>query len=154
MKVKRVTANNRKKCFQIETRKGVYEFPYSSLTVKPSSRDPLMSVKPDPEIGNEGLVYRLRSGAEDTVHIEQVLEYAGDYQYLCEQLLYKLTLEAQKLIKKSGLSKRELSRKLKTSPTQLYRLLDQSFYGKTIDQMVKLLHALGKSVDLVFKEAA
>ena len=31
----------------------------------------------------------------------------------------------------------------------MYRLLDQTFYGKTIDQTVKLLHVLGHTVSVV-----
>jgi len=41
-------------------------------------------------------------------------------------LLYKLTLEAQKQVEKSPLSKRELIRRLNTSPAQFYRILDDS----------------------------
>jgi len=41
-----------------------------------------------------------------------------------------------------------------TTPTQLYRLLDQKNVNKTIDQMVKLLAALDCPVDLIFGEAA
>jgi hypothetical protein len=45
-------------------------------------------------------------------------------------------------------------RRVGTSPTQFYRLIDQTFYRKTIDQMVRLLAALDCPVDLVFQEAA
>ncbi len=53
--------------------------------------------------------------------------------------LYKLTLKARKLLKESKLPKRELARRLATSPAQIYRLLDPTNYKKTIDQMVRLL---------------
>jgi hypothetical protein len=50
-----------------------------------------------------------------------------------------------------SLSKRELCRRLGTSATQLYRLLDQTNYGKSIDQVLRLLRALDCDVDLVVR---
>lgn len=154
MKIRRVFANNRRKAFTIETGKGVFEFPYSGLTVKPSKTDPVVKVFVDGDLGREAFTYSLVSGKTDTVHGDEVLEYNKDPDSLRELLLYKLTLKTQKLIKARGLTKRGLARRLKTSPTQLYRLLDQTFYGKTIDQMVRVLAALDYSVDLAFKKVA
>ena len=70
----------------------------------------------------------LRSGRTGTVHVEQVLEYNQDPTYLRDLLLYRLTLEAQKRVAESPLSKREIVRRLGTSAAQLYRLLDQTNY--------------------------
>jgi hypothetical protein len=64
-------------------------------------------------------------------------------------LLYKLTLAAQERVESSPLSKRELIRRLGTSPAQFYRLLDQTNYRKSIDQLLALLHILDCQVDLV-----
>ena len=93
----------------------------------------------------------LESGKEGTVHIEQVLEYNQDPGYLRELLLYKLTLEARRQIEESPLSKREIIRRLGTSATQLYRLLDQTNYRKSVDQLLSLLHVLDCDVDLVIR---
>ena len=67
-------------------------------------------------------------------------------------LLYRLTLEAQKRVEHSPLSKRELMRRLGTSATQLYRLLDQTNYKKSFGQLLSLLHVLDCDVELVVKE--
>jgi hypothetical protein len=70
-------------------------------------------------------------------------------------LLYKLTLAAQDRVEESSLSKRELIRRLGTSPAQFYRLLDlldQTNYTKSIDQLMALLHILDCDVDLVAKK--
>ena len=91
---------------------------------------------------------RSQSGKEGTVHSEQVLEYNQDPHYLRDTLLYKLTIEAQKRVKASPLSKREIIRRLGTSATQFYRLLDQTNYNKSIDQLLSLLHVLDCEVDL------
>jgi len=62
-------------------------------------------------------------------------------------LLYKLTLEAQKQVEKSPLSKRELIRRLNTSPAQFYRILDEENYRKSIDQVLGLLAVLDCQVE-------
>jgi len=59
-------------------------------------------------------------GAEGVVHIEQALEYNQDPGYLAELLVHQLTAEAYRRVKTSGLSRRELARRLKTSVPQVY----------------------------------
>ena len=151
MKILGVEANNRKKSFEVQTREGTYSFPFAKLEIRPSADDPIKEVFPDEELGMEGFTYRLRSGAEDTVHLDAVLEYNRDSGYLSELLLHELTVEALKALEESGLSKRELIRRLGTSPSQFYRLLDPTYYGKSAGQMLALLHLLGKEVDLVVR---
>jgi hypothetical protein len=103
----------------------------------------------DPELGKEAFTFRLKSGAEGAVHVDQVLDYNREPSYLREMLVYRLTLAAQRRIAESPLSKRELGRRLGTSPAQLYRLLDQTNYTKSVDQMLRLLAVLDCEVDLV-----
>jgi hypothetical protein len=98
------------------------------------------------------LNYVLESGKSGTIHIEQVLEYNQDPTCLRDLLLYRLTLEAQKRIAESALSKREIIRRLGTSAAQLYRLLDQTNYRKSIDQVLVLLQVLNCDVDLVIRK--
>ena len=45
-------------------------------------------------------------------------------------------------------------RRLGTSPAQLYRLLDQTNYAKSVDQMLALLSVLDCEVELVVKHRA
>ena len=80
-----------------------------------------------------------------------MLEYNQDPDHLRDLLLYKLTLEAQKRVAKSPLSRREIIRRLGTSATQFYRLLDQTNYRKSVDQLLILLHVLDCDVDLVVR---
>ena len=154
MKVKKVAINNRKRAFDIVTSEGAYEFPFTRLRLPPSERDPIRKVEPDTEVGLQGFTYRLASGKEDTILIDQVLEYSKDPEYLRQALLFKLTLKAQKQMKTLGVSKREVIRRMDTTPTQFYRLMDQTNTRKTIDQMVRLLAALDCSVGVVFGAAA
>ena len=151
VKILGVKANNRKKAFEILTEKREYSFPYAKLETRPTPTNRVKEVYPDPELGCEGFTYTLESGVEDTVHVDAVLEYNLDPALLNDLLLYQLTLEAQDAIKKSGLSKREVIRRLGTSASQFYRLLDQTYYEKSVGQMLALLRVLGKDVDLVVR---
>jgi len=151
MKIRSVKINNRRKAFEIKTYSKIFAFPYSKTDPRPTRSDPVVGASVDKEIGREGFIYILESGKEGTVHIEQVLEYNQDPGYLRDLLLYKLTVEAKKRVDASTLSKRELIRRLGTSAAQFYRLLDQTNYRKSVDQVLNLLHVLDCDVDLVVR---
>ena len=154
MKIKTVELNNRRKVFEVSTSGGRFAFPYSKAEPPPSTGDPIVKLFVDSELANEGLTYALRSGAEGSVLLEQFLDYNEDPAYVRKMTLYKLTLEAQKRAERSRLSKREMIRRLGTSPAQLYRLLDQTNSRKSIDQMLALLRVLDCDVELVFRNRA
>jgi len=151
MKIRSVKANNRRKAFEVTAAGKRLMFPFARLEVQPAPDDPIAKVNVDRELGAEGFTYILESGREGTVHIEDVLEYNRDPDYLRDLLLYRLTLEAQKRVASTSLAKREIIRRLGTSPTQLYRLLDQTNYRKSVDQMLRLLQVLDCDVELVVR---
>ncbi len=151
MKIKKVVPNNRKKAFEVYTRGKSFVFPYAVVRPTPTTADKVVDAGVDEEMGKEGFVYRLESGEEGAVHVDHVLEYNKDPSYMADMLLYKLTLWAQEATRKSGLSTRELIRRLGTSPAQFYRLLDQTNYRKSIRQLLTLLHILNCEVDVVLK---
>jgi hypothetical protein len=151
MKIRGVRANNRRRAFHVTAAKKRLVFPFARLEVQPTADDPIVKVFVDNELGAEGFTYVLRSGREGTVHIEDVLEYNQDPDYLRDLLLYRLTLEAQKAAAATPLARREIIRRLGTSPSQLYRLLDQANYRKSVDQMLRLLQALDCDVELVVR---
>lgn len=151
MKIVEVTPNNRRKAFEIRAEEGTYAFPYAKLETPPTPDDPVVTAYADEEVGAEAFTYRLRSGAEDTVHLDAVLQYNQDPSYLNEVLLHQLTVEAVKAVEETGLSKRELVRRLGTSASQLYRLLDPTYTAKSVGQMLALLRLLDREVDLVVR---
>lgn len=154
MKIRSVEANNRRKVFEVRTDEQVLTYPYARLRLRPDPKNRIARVFVDPELGDEAFTYVLESGAEDSIHVDEVLEYNEDPNYLKDLLLYKLTLEAQKRAAESSLSKREIIRRLGTSASQFYRLLDQTNYSKSVGQMLALLHVLGCDVDVVVKKKA
>jgi len=151
VKILGVKANNRKKAFEILTEKREYSFPYAKLETRPTPTNRVREVYPDPELGCEAFTYTLESGAEDTVHVDAVLEYNLDPTLLNDLLLHNLTVEALEALEESGLSKREVIRRLGTSASQFYRLLDTTYYEKSVGQMLALLRVLGMDVDLVVR---
>ncbi|MHC4130309.1 MAG: XRE family transcriptional regulator [Planctomycetota bacterium] len=148
MKILSVEANNHRKAFEVRTRRSTFVMPYARVAPRPTGSDRIAEVYVDDELGREAFTYELESGAEGSVHIDSVLDYNADPNHLADLLLYRLTLEAQKRIERSPLSRREVARRLGTSVPQLYRLLDQTNYGKSLHQLVSLLAVLGCEVQL------
>lgn len=150
MKIRKIDANNRKGEFRVVTYSGdTYVFPYVKAEPQPESADRVADAYVDRELGREAFTYVLESGDEGSVHLDQVLEYNEDPTYLRDLLIYQLTIEARKRVDVSGLSRRELARRLNTSVPQLYRLLDSANNRKSMSQLIALLQVLDCNVDLV-----
>jgi len=152
MKIIRVRPNNRKRVFEVETRRSTLVFPYSRAEPTPSSAAPVNEVFVDAELGREAFTYLLASGAEGTVHVDAVLEYNQDPHYMADLALYQLTTEARSKFDASPLSAREVARRLATSPSQLYRLLDPINYSKSVRQLLSLLYVLGYEIEVGVKD--
>lgn len=152
MKIKSVTINNRRRQFVIQVGRQEYGFPYAKLAAGPTRTNPVTEVWIDADFGGEAFGYRLGDGTEGTVHVDHVMEYNREPGYMAELLLYKLTLEARRHLKRSGLSNREVIRRLGTSASQYYRLLEPTNYTKSMNQMLSLLQLLGCEIDVVVKD--
>lgn len=153
MKIRDVVPNNRKKAFEVTVSDDrTLDYPYAKLDLSPDRSRRITEAFVDSELGDEAFTYRLSSGEEDSVHLEQVLEYNSDPDYLRELALYELTLEAQERVEQSPLSKREIIRRLGTSASQFYRLLDQTNYTKSIGQLLALLEILECEVEFVVRD--
>jgi hypothetical protein len=148
MKVRSVAFNNRRKGFDVRIGPKAYWFPYARLDPRPTRLDPVDSASVDPEIAREGFSYSLRSGRGGTVHADQVLDYNRDPGYLRDLLRYQLAVEARRRAAASPLSRREIIRRLGTSPAQFYRLLDQTNTRTSVDQLVTLLCVLDCGVEM------
>jgi hypothetical protein len=152
MRIDRVGVNNRRKGFEVFTGGRPYFMPYCVLDLPPSSDDKVASVWVDPELGNEGFTYELQSGRENSVHVDHVLDYNRDPSYLGDLLLYELSVEAKSRVASSSLSKREIIRRLGTSASQFYRLVDPTNHRKSMGQMLALLQILDCDVEIVIRQ--
>ncbi|RKX80782.1 MAG: hypothetical protein DRP58_12720 [Spirochaetes bacterium] len=153
MRILNIDLNNRKKIFSVKTDTSVFSYPFAKLDPSPTKDNPLNSVWIDKDFGEEAFSYSLANNRSGTVHIDHILEYNREPNYMTELLLYKLTLEAKKQVENTPLSKREIIRRLGTSPSQYYRLLDQTNVTKSINKMVNLLQVLGCEMDIVFRDS-
>jgi len=151
LKIRSVSVSRRRAVVDVKTTTQTYPYPFSRLAPAPTRNDDIVACVIDAELAREAFSYRLRSGRAGTVHVEQVLEANEDPRYMRDLLLYRLTIEAQERVETSPLSKRELARRLKTSLTQIYRILDQKNYRKSVDQVLRLLRVLDCDVDFVVK---
>ena len=151
MKIRSVRFSNRRKVFEVATWSKKYAFPYGKADPAPTADDPVVNCLVDEELAREAFVVTMKSGREATIHIEQILEFNRDPGYLHDLFLYKLTLEAQRRVNASDLSRDEIIRRLGTSETQFDRLLDQTNYRKSIDRIMNLLHVLNCDVEVVVR---
>ena len=124
MKIISVTVNRRRRAFLVRLGRTVHPFPFARCEPPPSVTDPVDRVAVDPELAREAFTFVLRSGAEGSVHAEQVLDYNQDPSYLRDLLVYRLTLEARARLAESGLSRREIIRRLGI-PTTLDALREE-----------------------------
>ena len=152
MKIASVKANNRRRAFELTCVKGEFIFPYEKADPRPGRDDPIVELFIDPELAHEGFSYVLASGADGCVLLDWVFDYNEEPGYMRDLLLSNLTVQATKRLEKTTLSKREIIRRLGTSPAQFYRLLDPTNNRKSVDKMLSLLQVLGCEVDLVVRE--
>lgn len=149
MKLKSVAANNKKKHFELTLRNGKeLVYPYAELPLFPDADNKIVDLYVDREIGSEGFTFTLSGGEEFTVLVDEVLAFNRDPEYQVEKTLYALTLELQKALSSSTLSKRQLAGLLGTSLSQLERLLDQTNYKKSANSLIKALGYLSKTVEI------
>ena len=143
MKIKSVVVNNRKGQLELTVRSGkTFPFPFAKMNPRPTGSNRLVAAYVDDELAREAVTYVLRSGAEGAVHIDHALDYNEDPRYLADLMIHKLTVEVERQVARSGLSRRELARRLSTSVPQLYRLLDPTNTRKNLGQLMALLQLL------------
>lgn len=153
MKILGVEVNNHRKVLVVKLHSEALVLPFSKLRVIPKPSDPIIEIFVDKELGSSGITYKLKSGKEDSLHLDAFLDYNKDSEYLRLQRLHQLTLQTYKLFKRSKLSLREVARKLDTSPAQVCRLLDTANTRKTVDQLLRFLDCLDCSVKISAKAA-
>ena len=126
----------------------MFSYPFARCDPEPTPSDRIVKYFIDDELAREAVTYTLESGAEGFVHSEMALDYNREPTYMRDMLLHQLTVDALKSLEADPLPKREITRRLGTSATQLYRLLDPTNYSKSVDSMLELLTVLGCDVEL------
>lgn len=152
MKIKSVEFNNRRKVFTVKTARGEFEFPYSKSDPPPVRGNYVREAFVDPELGNEAFTYVLDSGKEGSIPLDAILEYNEDPDLMNELLMYNLTLALKKAMENRSMSKREIIKRLGTSPAQFYRILESNSSGKSLGQISRLLYLLDYDLELIIRD--
>lgn len=150
MKIRSVRFDNRRQAFHVAVGTKTYELPYSAMGGRPR-RLRVTGAFVDPELGREGFTFETDSGEVGAVHVDNVLLVNGDLRAGRENTLYNLTIAAMDAMRESGISKRAVARRLATSMSQIARLLDPKNRTKSVEQMMALLGALGRDVEIVVR---
>ena len=69
MKMRKVIANPRRKTVEITTARRSFVYPFARFEPRPTSDDPIRTIRVDRELASEGFTYTLASGREGSVHI-------------------------------------------------------------------------------------
>ena len=149
-KIESVSVNRRKKAFEIHIGSDVLVYAFSRADPRPSTQDPVRSVRVYDMLGGE-IRYMLASGRMGVVHLEEVVHDNRDPDHHRRVLLNQLTLEARNRVWTGSRSKREITRRLGTSASQLSRLLDPRNERKSLDRMMELLYALDCELEIVVR---
>ena len=146
-----VTFNNKKKVFHLIYTSGLQvECPYSSLSIGKN----VVEAGPDKEVGSHCFYFVLENGYTGCVPFDQPLHIIRHPDYVREEVLYKVTVELQDIIALKKIPKRELARRLKTSVTQVNRLLDQTNYNKDLSRLIEIATIIGYEFKWSLKKAA
>lgn len=150
-KFKKVEFDNKKRVFYLVYTSGLrIECPYSALGI----HNKVIETAPDPESGKHSFYFILDNGKKEFVPYDQPLHIAQHPEYVKQQTLYKITKQLNEFIKNARVSKRELSRRLGTSMSQLARLLDTTNYKKELSRLIELASLLNYEFKWEFKKAA
>jgi hypothetical protein len=150
-KFKKVEFDNKKRVFHLEYTSGLrLDCPYSALKIKGK----VVDAGPDAEVGGHSFYFTLENGEKDYVPYDQPLHIAQNPEYVKEQTLYQMTKRLNEFIKREGVSKRELARRLNTSLSQLARLLDTTNYKKEMSRLIEIAAILNYEFRWDFEKAA
>jgi len=150
VKIRSVEFDNRSQSFRVTAGAKTYELPYAAMDRR-RGRLKIVRAFPDPELGREAFTFETDAGEIGAVHIDNVLAHHGDPGAEHADTLYKLTLAAETALAESRISKRAVARRLGTSMSQLTRLFDATNRTKSVEQMMALLRALGRDVEIVVR---
>jgi len=151
IRFKTISFDNKKRIFNIEYSSGlVIDCPYSALGISKK----VTEAGPDKESGNHSFYFVLQNGHRDYVPYDQPLHIVQHPEYVREQTLYEMTKQINEFIRKEGISKREIARRINTSMSQLLRLLDPKNYKKELSRLIEIAALLNYEIKWTFKKAA
>ena len=126
-------------------------YPFALLTPRPSTKDRFVHSYGDEKLGQQAIWYVLQSGKQGYLSAEQVLTFYREPSDVKATVLWQLTRAAIEHVKQTGLSRRQILRRMRTSSAQLDRILDASNVRKSVDGVLALLEVLGYEVEVTVR---
>ena len=150
-KIKSVTFSNKTKEIEIEyASKKKYSVHYGQLGIQKN----IIKAWVDRETGNQSVGFEFEDGSVDYMPYDQPLALNKDPDYLLQDQIEHLVLELNETIKKKGISKKYIAKKLETSENQIFRLLNPSILNKNLEQLYQIAFILNKQIEIELKDAA
>ena len=151
MKFKSVTFCNRKKRINtIYSNNKEYEVHYSELGIKRNIKNILI----DTETKGLSLIIELDDGELNYMPYDQILYLRKDPEYMLKLHIQHIVADIKKALKEQKISKAFLRDALKTSDSQLNRLLDSKKINKNLFQLYKLSNLLKLEPEFCLKKVA
>lgn len=130
-------------------RGGALCMPAKRMNPRPTVRNPIVAAAWDPDIGRNGVAYRLRNGREGVVVWDQALDANRDPEYLATMQLHRARAAAVTLLRRhtEGMSVREIAKRIGTSTSQVQRMLAGEPTA-SLDAIIRALGLLGVEVEV------
>ena len=122
-------------------------YPFALLNPRPSLWDYLVRSYKD-ESHDQAIGYELKSGKRGILTLDQLRSYFREPSNLKQQVLLELTFAAMEGLDETELSGHQIVRRLHTSASQLYRIMDPHTLHKSVDGLLALLEVLGYNVEV------
>lgn len=151
---KAIRPNYRKRVLEITLQEGAkrtrYNLPFSVFRGKRiSARNRFVSVDIDEELGRQAVTFVTADGTRGDLPADLVLYYCDPtYDW---SPINQLKRVLHNKLDASGLSVRVLADALKTSPSQVVRLLDENRGSKQLLQLLKLAELAGYRIAFTLK---
>ena len=147
-----VYANYRSRSLVVHLGQHKLLYPFALLDPQPSAWDRYVRYYVDERAGPSAVHYVLESGSQGRLTAEQVLDFHREPAQLKTRVLETLTMAASERIQNTGLSKRQIFKRLRTSRAQLDRILDPSNVRKSVDSVLAVLEVLGYEVEVTVRQ--
>ncbi len=150
-KIKKVSFSNKTKEIEIEyTSRKKYLLHYGQLGIDKN----IVRAWVDQETKGKSVGFEFEDGSTDFMPYDQPLVLNKDPEYMLQDQIEHLVLELNETIRKKGISKKYIAKKLKTSENQIFRLLNPAILNKNLGQLYQIAFILNKQIEIELKDAA
>ena len=154
-KIKKIVPNYKKNVLHMTVQEGaksrVYHLPFSAFRDKKIGvRNKFVSIDIDKDLGSQSASFILQDGSKGDFPADLALYY-GDPSYQWSPL-NQLKRVVRDKIRQSKISFRVLADILKTSPSQVMRLLDEETASKQVSQLFRIAEVAGYQVEFHLKK--